>query len=1476
MNYRLIFFILLFSISYQLLSRNFLSSHYELSTYNEKESNYPNSVLESFYDNEYSSDTSLLKSLSKALVVNTSAYTPTQLVQNILSSGCITTSNIVYTGSLQAIGYFSNATPGLDFASGVILSTGKVTDAAGPNLNNGTSTSFGLVGSTLLNAILGAGRTTQDAAILEFDFVPSANTLELQYVFASEEYPEFAPPNLPTRNDIVAILISGGPETYNNTNIALVPASTSPVSVNTINPALNAAYYINNLNGPNLQYDGLTKTMRARANVTPCSTYHIRIIIADADNDEFDSAVFLKANSFSSGMPYSARTYNASNNTLPIMRGCSHYIEFTRDGSMPLDVDIPISFSISGTAVAGVDYTNIPTSAVIPSGSLTTRINFDALNTGATTDATIILNYLNGCPCGSLATQHTITLVPAMSITGTLTNNGPVCSGSPVNLELTLSTNDLTNVRILWQTGETDVLQTTVSPNTTRNYSVRIIYPCDTLILTTHVQVIPLPNANAGANFIVPGLSGVLNASLEAGNMGNWTLVSGPGTATIGSPTSPNSVVSVNNFGDYTFLWTETTNTTPVCSSSSQVVASFNHIPVASFTISDFSCFKDTAIVTFTGEVLTTSTIEYNWDFRGATVVSGTGAGPYSLIFQQSGNYNITLDLVENGLTAHHEASLYVPPPFNVGLTVIDDPCFESCRGYARLNVTGATPPYRYRWGSSTWEFRNICAGRYGLKIIDDNGCEYVDSFNISQPNVLAIDTSYNHVDCFENYTGNANIVTTGGTEPYTYVWSDGFNGANHTNIPAATYQVTVVDDHNCMVSTRFVIRQPSLLQVSTNGNFSICEDQTINISAQESGGTGPYTFYWNNEDGTGFNAGVSSFDITPLRDMRYTVYVVDAHNCVSNRATSNIAVSPKLHIDIALTDNSCNNSCDGVANFDIRGGIPPYNYSWGGNIPYMDNLCSGLYNIRVIDKVGCLLDTIFVISQPTPLVIRVEAHDAKCNYTNDGYSEVVAIGGTPPYTYLWSNNTQTSRMIAPAGNYSVTVKDDNKCKAYGTATIKSPQKLIVVEPLYDPTICLGQTATVIGQASGGTQPYHFYWNNNEGSENYEHQFMTSPIATTTYHLTVTDSNGCTVSGHDVTVNVNPPLSIDNIVNSIEHVCLGNGINIELDISGGNGGPYFVTNQNGEIITTPYIYYPTTTTNLIFTISDDCGTPQVKDSIMIYVHDLPTVDFSSNIIEACPNKEIKFESLDTILNNSYTWDFGDNVFAFVKKPVHSYKEEGEYNVKLTIKDKFGCKNSLTKTKLVKIFPKPFAHFICEPEVTNILSPQISFINNSSEALYYFWYYGDGDSTINFKNPKHFFKHIGEYDILLVAENKFGCVDTARRTVIVKDSYSLYAPEAFTPNGDGVNDCFRLCGKGIDSKTFSLIIYDRWGEIIFTTTTINMDSACDICGNGAWDGTKHSRATGDKYLPVGQYYWYATFKDFDAVGYEISGKVNLIR
>jgi len=241
------------------------------------------------------------------LIVDTT-HTPVQLVQNVLLGGNLIATNVRYTGANHAIGYFDGTHSNIGLKNGILMTNGSVEIAVGPNNPNNRGINNHLPGDTALTRI--CGDSTFDASILEFDFIPYADTMSFDFVFGSEEYPEFTCCKV---NDVFAFFISG-PGITGYKNIALVPATSIPISINTLNGNCNtqsncggaccnsnSQYYIDNTGGKTVEYTGFTQVLKALSPVECGQQYHIRIAIADGGDGYYDSGVFLGGGSFVGG-----------------------------------------------------------------------------------------------------------------------------------------------------------------------------------------------------------------------------------------------------------------------------------------------------------------------------------------------------------------------------------------------------------------------------------------------------------------------------------------------------------------------------------------------------------------------------------------------------------------------------------------------------------------------------------------------------------------------------------------------------------------------------------------------------------------------------------------------------------------------------------------------------------------------------------------------------------------------------------------------------------------------------------------------------------------------------------------------------------------------------------------------------------------------------------------------------------------------
>ena len=234
------------------------------------------------------------------LWLDTTNYTPQQMLTDFFDSTYVSVNNVIYTGGAGSMCFFDGSATPLGMNAGLLITTGSYVGLNNGNTMGSFSTAMGTPGDPDLDLLV-PGTTTNDAAVLEFDLVPTKDTIWFQYVFGSEEYQEF----VGSFNDVFGFFISG-PGISGVQNIALIPGTTTPVAINNVNANLNSQYYVWNdtVGSPcytMLEYDGYTTPMTAYAVVIPDSTYHIKIAVADASDQIFDSGVFLDAESLGGG-----------------------------------------------------------------------------------------------------------------------------------------------------------------------------------------------------------------------------------------------------------------------------------------------------------------------------------------------------------------------------------------------------------------------------------------------------------------------------------------------------------------------------------------------------------------------------------------------------------------------------------------------------------------------------------------------------------------------------------------------------------------------------------------------------------------------------------------------------------------------------------------------------------------------------------------------------------------------------------------------------------------------------------------------------------------------------------------------------------------------------------------------------------------------------------------------------------------------
>jgi gliding motility-associated-like protein len=296
-------------------------------------------------------------------------------------------------------------------------------------------------------------------------------------------------------------------------------------------------------------------------------------------------------------------------------------------------------------------------------------------------------------------------------------------------------------------------------------------------------------------------------------------------------------------------------------------------------------------------------------------------------------------------------------------------------------------------------------------------------------------------------------------------------------------------------------------------------------------------------------------------------------------------------------------------------------------------------------------------------------------------------------------------------------------------------------------------------------------------------------------------------------------------------------------------------NPSGISWSTPGVY-PVT-----LVVSD----PHCSDdtTINITVFDLLNVDISVSDSNACEPARIQFTNLSSNSPGAlFTWDFGDGEFSTSENPVHEYTEDGIYNVQLSVQNIIGCIGIVNDSfpSFITIRPSPISDFDATPRSTNILLPEITFTDLSTNFLDSWLEPGDG-TVIDFPNVIYSYADTGSFDAQLHTVNAEGCYDTAHIEIRIDPVYTCYIPNAFTPNGDDINETFRPVGEGF--KSYELIIFDRWGREVFQTN----DSRAE------WDGRING---GELIAQSGVFNYKLIVRDILNVDYSYTGIVTLVR
>jgi len=495
---------------------------------------------------------------------------------------------------------------------------------------------------------------------------------------------------------------------------------------------------------------------------------------------------------------------------------------------------------------------------------------------------------------------------------------------------------------------------------------------------------------------------------------------------------------------------------------------------------------------------------------NGSVVINSNGTYTYTPANGYVGPDQFVYEICDDGtpsLCAQATCYITVFAGPGISYTITEPLCNGDANGSIDITVNNATPPLTYAWsnGATTEDLNNVVAGTYVVTVTDAQGSVVQETIQLTQPDILGVSVVVMDETIVNGCNGSATANPTGGTAPYTYLWSDGQTTQMAVGLCAGIYQVTVTDANGCDVTTSNVINPPSCdLDVNVTGQPVDCNggsDGSVLATPITQQNNTPFTYLWNN--------GATTQEITGVDAGPYSVTVTDSIGCTASGSFV-VTEPPLLTVSTTVIDEQIFEACDGSATATAGGGTPPYLYDWSdGQIGQTaSNLCPGTYTVTITDANGCTVERTITVNELScsGFSVAINTYNLTCFQENDGAAVAVVSGGTAPFTYFWATGGATTDSIAGlgAGTYQVTVTDSVNCEQTVSGVVTQPA-LLEATTAVDPVTCHGlDNGAIELTVTGGTTPYSFAWSNSATTEDL------NGLAPGTYGVTVTDANNCT------------------------------------------------------------------------------------------------------------------------------------------------------------------------------------------------------------------------------------------------------------------------------------------------------------------------------------------------------------------------------
>lgn len=1402
-----------------------------------------------------------------------------------VAGGCYDVDNVTYKGGNVGKGEFSNGDV-MNMEEGIILSTGNVAQCSGPNNSSKTSTKFnGVKGDTDLRTLLRIGgvssKAVTDVAILEFDFTPTSDKVTFEYLWASEEYCDYSYSDF---NDVFGFFVSGpginGPFSNNGINIAKIPGSNNFVSINNINWKNNKPLYNNNaplgqtagflgndctfgellakaVASDELEYDGFTDVLTATVDVIPCETYHIKLAVGDVGDDVFDSAVFLKANSFKLGDPAELAT-EIPNATFPdsnlVYESCQEsffVFKRTEDSDITKPQRVPFTISDLSTATANVDYSSIRSPVTIPVGKDSIKVPVTIFQDDEIEGPeTIIFELESACTCEEILTELVITEPEEPTVTF---EDLSTCPGGTINISPTIE-GGVGDFTYQWNTTETtETISDVVDEPTT--YFVTVTDECGTTAsaeveVKTEDQVATLsgqmticngePTGELAVNFTGGG-----PYSLEYELDGEPKNISGIPDA--------NFVLPVNEAGTYQAVAMTSNGCTGTGEGTGEVIVTNVNIENK---LASPKCNRSTdGFIEITMDE-DEGTYQYAWD---------NGADDKRIENLDEGDYQVTVTN-ELGCQDTKSFTLTKPERLNAALTPSGiSNCYNPKGGSIKLEVEGGTAGYTFDWNNdqgNSQNLDNLEAGIYKVVVTDFNGCKVNASAEIEDNQIqpTAVLQEHGILSCLNDELAITGYGTSEG-EDFLYNWTtdDGnivsqFTPLKVTVNGAGTYKLEITNEENgCKNEVSTIVtenREDPQIELLAPAELN-CKEESRQLEGVIMEEMADYDLAWSTEDGNF----VSETDILQPEINAAGVYKIFVTNNVNGCSTEKSVtvtenkVMPAVNL-LPPDPLTCEQTAISLKT-EIGDSGKEYEVSWAtidGN--FLENRTTlnpsvdqpGIYTLKVKDpdnfcetevQTNVLIDTL------SPKVNAGATMVFNCDISQLNLNGSVV--DNRPYTYNWT--TENGNIIAGtntlnpaidiAGEYQLIVTDElNGCESMDKVLIEDDTNRPVAE-IAAPDAFTCTRNKVVLDAANSTQgtTINYRWETQYG-EIIDDTNPINPVmgAAGQYMLFVVDqSNGC--EGKKI-VEIPLDTVAPTALITAPEVFSCQSETVQIDGSLSSTGSNFAFNwstEDGNIRSKPDVISP---------IIDEPGTYEVAilnmENGCISTANLAIITEEPTAVELAIDQPLCHDDRGqaNIVNvvggvGPYTYSI-DGGNRFVTESGFGYLDAGFYN--LVVKDANDCEIE----EVVQIIqPEELAVDLgVELAIKLGDSTQLQALTNipDAEVAEIIWTPAIGLSCDDCMEPMARPFQSVEYQVEIIDQN--GCEANSQVRLLVDQTPQIFVPNVFAPfDSQNGNDRFTIFAKaGIVNEVISLEIYNRWGETVYQIKNFSPNDP-----SKGWDG-----------------------------------------